>query len=96
MLWRILEVKYLQYIAFKIVPAKGMLRVGSFLQPPCDTMNPVAQTKRTSGELRDASSEFTPPHVHGVLYDVGNPGYVGTPTFSSQDTSEMPGLPGSS
>jgi hypothetical protein len=51
MLWRIFEVKYLQYIAFKIVPAKGMLRVNSLLQFPCDMMRVVAQTKPTSEEL---------------------------------------------
>ena len=34
MLWRIFEVKYVQYIAFKIVTAKWMLGVGSLLQVP--------------------------------------------------------------
>ena len=47
-LWRIFEVKYIQYIALKIVPAKGTLRAGSLLQSPCNMMNPMAQTKPTS------------------------------------------------
>jgi hypothetical protein len=51
-LWRVFEVKYCQYIVFKIVTAKGILRVGSLLQSPCDMMNAVAQTKPTSEALR--------------------------------------------
>ena len=33
-LWRIFEVKFIQYIAFKIVPAKGILR-GFAVAAPC-------------------------------------------------------------
>ena len=58
MLWRIFEVKYLQYIAFKIVPAKSMLRVDSLLLFPCGMMNAVAHTKPTSEELRNEVEEL--------------------------------------
>ena len=44
MLWRIFEVKYLQYIAFKIVPAKSVLRVDSLLLFPCDMMKAVRRS----------------------------------------------------
>jgi len=43
-LWRIFEVKYLQYIAFKIVPAKSVLRVDSLLLFPCDMMKAVRRS----------------------------------------------------
>jgi hypothetical protein len=57
-LWRVFEVKYLQYIAFKIVSAKGMVRVVSLLQFRCDMMNAMAQTKPTSEELRAEVNEL--------------------------------------
>ena len=56
--WRIFEVKYLQYIAFKIFPAKSILRVESLLPFQCDMMKAVAQTKPTSEELRDEVNEL--------------------------------------
>ena len=52
-LWRIFEVKYPQYIAFKIVLVKSTPFVDSRLLLPCDMMKAVAQTKPTSGELRN-------------------------------------------
>jgi hypothetical protein len=48
-LLRVFEVKYIQYIAFKTVPTKGMLHVVFVFVAPCDVMNPVAQTKPPFG-----------------------------------------------
>src|SRR5215470_11495858 len=54
----IFEVKHVQYIVFQLVPANSMLCVRSLLQPPCDMMNAVEQTKPTSEELRGEVKEL--------------------------------------
>jgi len=59
-----LRVKYLEYIAFKIFPAKSILRVESLLPFQCDMMKAVAQTKPTSEELRHQVEELRSTAAH--------------------------------